>query len=87
MVMPLIQKALHIHGVQVGSRTQYVDVCLSHVVECLISFNRFEAMLRLAQVSGIRPLVDKVFEFEQATEALAYLSKKQHFGKIVIRVA
>jgi NADPH:quinone reductase-like Zn-dependent oxidoreductase len=34
----------------------------------------------------IRPAIDRVFEFDQAREALAYLSSAGHFGKIVIDV-
>ncbi|KAJ7625842.1 alcohol dehydrogenase superfamily protein [Roridomyces roridus] len=34
-----------------------------------------------------RPVIDKVFEFEQAREAYAYLDAQQHVGKVAIRVA
>lgn len=32
-------------------------------------------------------MVDKVFNFEQAKEALQYLWSGSHFGKVVIKVA
>lgn len=34
----------------------------------------------------IKPVIDKVFEFEQTKEAFKYMESGKHFGKIVIRV-
>jgi NADPH:quinone reductase-like Zn-dependent oxidoreductase len=34
----------------------------------------------------LRPVIDRVFDFEQAPEALKYLASGAHFGKVVIRV-
>lgn len=34
-----------------------------------------------------RPLVDKVFPFEQTIDAYAYLESQKHVGKVVIKVA
>jgi NADPH:quinone reductase-like Zn-dependent oxidoreductase len=34
----------------------------------------------------MRPVIDRVFEFEQAAEALAHLESGTHFGKIVIKM-
>lgn len=34
-----------------------------------------------------RPLVDKVFSFDQAVDAYAYLESQKHVGKVVIKVA
>lgn len=36
--------------------------------------------------TGLRPVVDRVFPFDQAREAYAYLEGGRHFGKVVIRV-
>ncbi len=48
----------------------------------------FEAMNRaLAAHPKVRPMVDRVFPFEEAPEALRYLRAGDHFGKVVIRVA
>ena len=33
----------------------------------------------------LQPIVDRVFGFEQAREALAYMESGAHFGKICIR--
>ena len=40
----------------------------------------------LLQVGKIRPVIDKVFPFDQAKEALAYLEKGRAKGKIVVRL-
>lgn len=34
-----------------------------------------------------KPVVDKVFPFEQAIDAYAYLESQKHVGKVVIKVA
>jgi NADPH:quinone reductase-like Zn-dependent oxidoreductase len=46
----------------------------------------FEAMNRAIALSGMRPVVDRVFSFAEAPAALKYLESGAHFGKIVIRV-
>jgi NADPH:quinone reductase-like Zn-dependent oxidoreductase len=46
----------------------------------------FEAMNRAIVASQLRPVVDKIFPFPQAREALTAMEKGQHFGKIVIQV-
>ncbi len=46
----------------------------------------FEDLNRLIDVAGIRPVVDRVYEFAQAREAYEYLQAGRHFGKVVIRV-
>ena len=48
--------------------------------------DRFAEMLRYYEAKKIRPVVDKVFAFDDAKEALQYLYGGGHFGKIVIRV-
>jgi len=47
----------------------------------------FEAMNRAIALHRLRPVVDRVFPFEEARAALEYLASQQHFGKVVIRVA
>ncbi|CAH0032797.1 unnamed protein product [Clonostachys rhizophaga] len=49
--------------------------------------DRFEEMLGFYEKKEIRPVVDKVFKFEEAKEAFKYLAKGAHFGKVVIKVA
>jgi NADPH:quinone reductase-like Zn-dependent oxidoreductase len=46
----------------------------------------FEAMNRALTANGTQPVVDQIFAFDQAREALKALEKASHFGKIVIQV-
>ncbi|OCH90148.1 NAD(P)-binding protein [Obba rivulosa] len=48
---------------------------------------QFEAMNRLISANGIRPVIDKVFTFEEARKAYEYLESQKHVGKVVIKVA
>jgi NADPH:quinone reductase-like Zn-dependent oxidoreductase len=34
----------------------------------------------------IHPEIDRIFTFDQAKDAFAYLESGKHFGKIVVRV-
>jgi NADPH:quinone reductase-like Zn-dependent oxidoreductase len=40
----------------------------------------------LLKAGRIRPVIDKVFPFEQAKEALAYLEKGRAKGKVVVQM-
>lgn len=44
----------------------------------------FEAMLRAIDVNQMRPVIDKVFKFEDAKLAYQHLQAQKHFGKVVI---
>jgi NADPH:quinone reductase-like Zn-dependent oxidoreductase len=44
----------------------------------------FEDMNRAIAANQLRPVIDRVFPFEQSVDALRYLESAQHFGKIVI---
>ncbi|KVV36796.1 NADPH:quinone oxidoreductase [Burkholderia territorii] len=44
-------------------------------------------VVRLVDAKRIRPVVDRVFDFDEAPQAYAHLQSGQHFGKVVIRVA
>ncbi len=46
----------------------------------------FEAMNRAIAEQCIRPVVDKVFAFEEAIEAYEYAQSGKLFGKVVIRI-
>jgi len=50
------------------------------------SRDMFESMNRAIAVHQLRPVIDRVFEFREAREALRYLESGSHFGKVVIRV-
>lgn len=46
----------------------------------------FERMNRALETHRIKPVVDEVFEFDDASSALARLESGSHFGKLVIRI-
>jgi NADPH:quinone reductase-like Zn-dependent oxidoreductase len=50
------------------------------------SRDRLEEMLRFYQEKQIKPVVDKVFTFEEGKDALTYLASGGHFGKVVVKV-
>ena len=50
------------------------------------STQMFMAMNRAIEVSGIKPVIDKVFGFEEAQAAYHHMASGAHFGKIVIRL-
>lgn len=49
------------------------------------SRDMFEAMLRAIGQHQLKPVVDRVFPFEQLKDALAYMKTGRQFGKICIR--
>lgn len=46
----------------------------------------FEAMNRAISLNAIRPVVDRVFPFEEAREAYRHMQGGTHFGKVVISI-
>jgi NADPH:quinone reductase-like Zn-dependent oxidoreductase len=46
----------------------------------------FEDMNRAISANKLKPVIDRVFEFGEAREALRYMESGSHFGKIVVRV-
>lgn len=46
----------------------------------------FEALNRALIVNQLRPIVDRVFPFDDVRQAYEYLASGAHFGKVVIRV-
>lgn len=45
----------------------------------------FEAMTRAMAQHQVKPVIDRVFAFEELKEAMEYLRQGKHFGKICIR--
>jgi NADPH:quinone reductase-like Zn-dependent oxidoreductase len=45
-----------------------------------------EDLYRFVETADIRPVVDRVFDFDRAREAYAHLEAAGHFGKVVIKV-
>jgi NADPH:quinone reductase-like Zn-dependent oxidoreductase len=48
------------------------------------STRMFEEMNAAIEVNGIKPVIDRVFQFEEAAEAFRHLASQQFVGKIVI---
>ena len=48
--------------------------------------DRLEEMIAFYEQKNIKPVVDRVFAFDESKEALKYLFAGGHFGKIVIKV-
>ncbi|KAH9894769.1 NAD-P-binding protein [Cubamyces lactineus] len=48
---------------------------------------QFEDMNRLISAVKLKPVVDKVFSFEEAREAYEYQASQKHVGKVVIKVS
>jgi NADPH:quinone reductase-like Zn-dependent oxidoreductase len=47
----------------------------------------FEEMNRAITLTQMRPVVDRVFKYEEAAEAMRYMESGAHFGKVGIAVA
>ena len=45
----------------------------------------FEDLLRAVDLNKLEPVIDKVFEFSAAREAMQYMKSGAHFGKVVIK--
>jgi NADPH:quinone reductase-like Zn-dependent oxidoreductase len=46
----------------------------------------FEEMNRAVALGGLRPVVDRVFEFDEVAAAMKYMESGAHFGKVCIRL-
>ncbi|KAL4958299.1 hypothetical protein BDW69DRAFT_77500 [Aspergillus filifer] len=49
--------------------------------------DRFEEMIEFYEKHGIKPVVNKTFDFKDAPEAFRFLASGSHFGKVVIKIA
>jgi NADPH:quinone reductase-like Zn-dependent oxidoreductase len=47
----------------------------------------FENMNRAIAYHQVRPVVDRVFGFDEVAEAFEYFDAKNYFGKVVISIA
>jgi NADPH:quinone reductase-like Zn-dependent oxidoreductase len=50
------------------------------------SVEMFHAMVRAIEAAKLKPVIDKVFAFDEAREAFRYMESAAHFGKIVVRI-
>ncbi|KAJ7032927.1 hypothetical protein C8F04DRAFT_958287, partial [Mycena alexandri] len=70
IVVPALFRGIKLRGLYVGSVPQFNDM------NKLIAANPVTA----------RPVVDRVFPFEEAKAAFAYITSQAHVGKVVIKV-
>jgi len=47
----------------------------------------FEEMNAAIKISALRPVINKVFAFDQVIEALSYFESSAHVGKVVIKIS
>jgi NADPH:quinone reductase-like Zn-dependent oxidoreductase len=78
-------------GVLAGSEGQYLPHPLMFKyarLQGIFVGNRdmFENMNKAIETNQIKPVIDKVFDFEETPAAFEYQLSGQHFGKIVIRI-
>ena len=52
----------------------------------LVNPTVLERMNRAIEATNLRPVIDRVFDIEQAAEAYRYQQSPALFGKVVIRV-
>jgi NADPH:quinone reductase-like Zn-dependent oxidoreductase len=45
-----------------------------------------EAMNRGIELHGLKPVIDRTFEFAEARAAFHHMRSAGHFGKIVVRI-
>lgn len=46
----------------------------------------FESLNAMVEVGKLRPIIDRVFCFEEASDALHFMQSGSHFGKIVVKI-
>ena len=72
-----------------GAPIDYFDLMKSGVRIRSISVGdrtMLEALAHLVEVKKIEPVIDHVFDFDQAAEAFQYMKEARHFGKVVIKI-
>ncbi len=50
------------------------------------SADMFRRMARAIDATGLRPVIDRVFPFEEAPAAFTHMAEGRHFGKVVVRL-
>lgn len=78
-------------GILAGGGAEFnpVSILMKHIrLQGIFVGSRemFEAMNKALSLHNIKPVVDKVFSFEEAHQALEFMEAGAHFGKIVIRI-
>jgi NADPH:quinone reductase-like Zn-dependent oxidoreductase len=81
---------LTVIGVLTGARGEVSTFGLAHksltVRGITVGSRRmFEALNRATTASTLHPVIDRVFDFDEARAAYEYVASAAHFGKVVIR--
>ncbi len=50
------------------------------------SISMFEHLLRGMAELSTKPVIDRTFDLDDASKALAYMARGEHFGKVVVRI-
>lgn len=58
---------------------------IRHVAD--VVWTRFQQLNRLITAVKLKPVVNKVFAFEDVHKAFEYQDSQQHIGKVVIKVS
>jgi NADPH:quinone reductase-like Zn-dependent oxidoreductase len=94
--------AQSLRALRVGGQISLIGVLAGHAVELDIlpivmgnvrvqgilvgSRDSFEAMNRAIARHRIRPVIDRVFPFDEAREAMVYMTGQRHVGKVCIEI-
>ena len=76
-------------GVLTGGTVNPIPVLMKNItVQGIYVGSRamFEAMNDAIAVSGIKPIIDRVFSFAELPQALRHMESGAHFGKIVLKI-
>ncbi len=65
--------------------TQFLDRGASLRTVTVGSRSDFERMNRVVSQHRLRPVIDRIFPFDEAPDAFTYFAQGAHFGKVVIR--
>jgi NADPH:quinone reductase-like Zn-dependent oxidoreductase len=47
----------------------------------------FEEMNSAIEESGLRPVIDRGFDFAEMKDAMRYMESGAHFGKVVVKIS
>lgn len=83
----LISRGAYLREIQIGSVRQLINrsSSMAGVPSSLTAHaSRFNEMVKQIEVCGIKPVIGKVFEFDQGKEAFEHLQSQNFVGKVVI---
>ena len=81
--------SVHLIGVLTGGEINPLSILFNTTTVRGVfvgSRDMFEAMNRLINTRQLKPVIDRVFAFEESRAAIKHLEGATHFGKVVIRI-